>query len=215
MPDSPVDPSTLEGDALRRWYQRTPADIEQERQAARMQQYNDFFGGLPTPQSPTDTGPHSAPSIGPSTAPDVDQSAQWSGAPGPVDDDAYFDTTGAGPDDGGELSLVGNPANRGLRREWEQKWGQQWPKDPVTGRNYDVAHIVAKADGGKDHVDNIRPMHPADHMAEHIANGDMSRWARRFWIPDCGRPNEGACGDASGAHRVREGEVGSRCLVAL
>jgi hypothetical protein len=43
----------------------------------------------------------------------------------------------------------------------------------------DVAHIKALADGGTNMVDNIRPMHPADHMAEHMANGDFSRWAKR------------------------------------
>lgn len=44
MPYSPVDPASLEGDDLLRWYRRSPWDIEQERQAARRQQYIDFFG---------------------------------------------------------------------------------------------------------------------------------------------------------------------------
>lgn len=40
-----IDPARLEGDALTRWYLRSPADIEQERQAGTAQRYADFFGG--------------------------------------------------------------------------------------------------------------------------------------------------------------------------
>lgn len=40
-----IDPSRLNGDALRRWYLRSPADIEHERQEAAAQRYRDFFGG--------------------------------------------------------------------------------------------------------------------------------------------------------------------------
>ena len=39
-----IDPARLDGDALTRWYLRSPADIEQARQAAAAQSYNDFFG---------------------------------------------------------------------------------------------------------------------------------------------------------------------------
>ncbi|MGZ6018221.1 MAG: hypothetical protein ACXWKO_06090 [Phenylobacterium sp.] len=39
-----IDPARLDGDALTRWCLRSPADIEQERQAAAAQSYNDFFG---------------------------------------------------------------------------------------------------------------------------------------------------------------------------
>jgi len=39
-----IDPSRLEGDDLRRWYMRSPADIDQERQQAAAQRYQDFFG---------------------------------------------------------------------------------------------------------------------------------------------------------------------------
>ena len=39
-----IDPARLDGDALRRWYMRSPADIEQERQQAADQRYQDFFG---------------------------------------------------------------------------------------------------------------------------------------------------------------------------
>lgn len=103
---------------------------------------------------------------------------QANASTGSVPSNLYDDRL-AGSDDGGALLLAGNSAHPRLRREWSQKWGLPWPTDPVTGRNYDVAHIIAKADGGKDHADNIRPMHPDDHFAEHMANGDPARWGRR------------------------------------
>ena len=46
MPDGWTDPAGLDGDALTKWYLRSPADIEQERQAASDQRYQDFFYGL-------------------------------------------------------------------------------------------------------------------------------------------------------------------------
>lgn len=94
-------------------------------------------------------------------------------------DAGVFDRGLAGPTDGAELIEVGNPANRRLRREEERRSGQPWPRDPETGRNYDVAHIKAIADGGTNTLDNIRPMHPAEHRAQHMADGDHARWGRR------------------------------------
>ena len=41
-----IDPARLNGDALTRWYLRSPADIEQEQRAAAAQKYDSFFGGL-------------------------------------------------------------------------------------------------------------------------------------------------------------------------
>jgi hypothetical protein len=41
---SSVDPSSLQGEALSRWYIRSPDEIEQERQAGRAQKYDMFFG---------------------------------------------------------------------------------------------------------------------------------------------------------------------------
>jgi hypothetical protein len=57
-----IDPGALEGDALRRWYLRSPADIEQERQDAAAQRYQDFFGdGGGVASNPTfDPGPYEA-----------------------------------------------------------------------------------------------------------------------------------------------------------
>lgn len=39
-----IDPTHLQGDALARWYLRSPSDVEQERQAAAERTYADFFG---------------------------------------------------------------------------------------------------------------------------------------------------------------------------
>lgn len=85
----------------------------------------------------------------------------------------------AGPRDGAAWIPLGNPANPRLRKEWEQREGRQWPRDPKTGRNYDVAHGKAIADGGTNTLDNIGPMHPDDHRAQHMRDGDFSRWAKR------------------------------------
>ncbi|MDB5447275.1 MAG: repeat protein [Phenylobacterium sp.] len=93
-----------------------------------------------------------------------------------------FDRGLDGPADGGQFLEIGNPANPRLIREWEKREGRAWPTDPVTGRRYDVAHTRAIADGGTNTLDNIRPMRPDEHMAEHMANGDHARWAQRQWI---------------------------------
>jgi hypothetical protein len=44
MAYSQIDPASLQGDALTQWYRRSPEEIEQARQAATTQRYNDFFG---------------------------------------------------------------------------------------------------------------------------------------------------------------------------
>lgn len=54
MSDSWIDPGRLEGDALRHWYQRSPADIEQERQRTAARRHQDFFYG-PASGSPAPT----------------------------------------------------------------------------------------------------------------------------------------------------------------
>jgi hypothetical protein len=45
VPDGSIDVGSLEGDALARWYLRSPADIEQERQTAAAKRYQDVFYG--------------------------------------------------------------------------------------------------------------------------------------------------------------------------
>ncbi len=43
MASGQIDPARLEGDALRRWYLRSPTDIEQERRQVATQAYKSFF----------------------------------------------------------------------------------------------------------------------------------------------------------------------------
>jgi hypothetical protein len=206
MPEGPIDPGKLQGDALSRWYLRTPADIEQERQAAAARRYQDFFGGdrgldrgveassrdvdpgfngeFATPAQDIDPGFNWAPagadrSRGVDASPDNIRPIPGSDGPAPYGD-PVVDRTGAGPDDGGELIEIGNPANRRLKREYEQQIGP-WPRTE-DGRNFHVAHTKAIADGGTNTLDNIRPMHPDAHLAEHMANGDPGRWGRRSAI---------------------------------
>jgi hypothetical protein len=53
MAYSQIDPASLQGDALTRWCQRSPQDIERERQAVYAQRYDDFVAGTqPTSQAP-------------------------------------------------------------------------------------------------------------------------------------------------------------------
>jgi hypothetical protein len=41
-----------------------------------------------------------------------------------------------------------------------------------------VAHTRALADGGTNELDNIKPMPHDEHVADHKAEGDFSRWSR-------------------------------------
>ena len=47
MPRQQVDPARLEGDALRRWYLRSPEEIEEQRRLAAAERYAEFFDGSP------------------------------------------------------------------------------------------------------------------------------------------------------------------------
>jgi hypothetical protein len=65
------------------------------------------------------------------------------------------------------------------RRKWMRANNKDWPIDEKTGRNQEVAHIRARADGGSDEPDNIRPLPHDEHVREHMERNDFSRWSRR------------------------------------
>lgn len=209
MADRQIDPARLQGEALRKWYLRSPQDLERERQRTATQRHTDFFSspahdpgsslGLVTPRLAI------APSISRRTEPSDEDIGfgitwiatgqnRWRGDPaGPgqfqqsdkmpgtnVADGAVLDRELAGADDGGELIDIGNPHNRRLKREHIRKYGD-WPKTG-DGRDYDVAHRRAIADGGTNTLDNIEPMHPDEHSARHLNDGDSARWGRRAGI---------------------------------
>lgn len=183
MARRPIDPARLSGETLTRWYRRTPAELEQGRDEAEAQGWLNY-------------------QIGSHRQFDSTQYSKSSNAP--LEDGLYI-ATGVGgwrrigvglvgyQHDGGpsfhpaeqeqaKLLLVGNPANPGLIRQWERREGQPWPRDPLTGRRYDVGHTKALADGGTNTLENIEPIHPDAHRAQHKANGDYSRWAKRAAI---------------------------------
>lgn len=47
MPNGQVDPAGLEGEALRRWYLRTPDEVREERQAAEGVRYGSLYAPVP------------------------------------------------------------------------------------------------------------------------------------------------------------------------
>ena len=91
-----IDPARLDGDALTRWYLRSPAEMEEERRRAAEQAYNAFFAQSGDAKSDSSTASvrddtasadHTPPTwtqVGPnrwrSDASDLDQSSQGAGA---------------------------------------------------------------------------------------------------------------------------------------
>jgi hypothetical protein len=69
-------------------------------------------------------------------------------------------------------------SSKTLRSAWEKLWGKKWPTYP-DGRNYDVCHIDALADGGSDDVSNIEPLTREEHVERHKKNGNFKRWGSR------------------------------------
>ena len=66
--------------------------------------------------------------------------------------------------------------NKTLRERYAKHHDILWPIDPSTGKNQDVSHITALADGGPDYFEVVEPMTRKDHIEHHIENGDFRRW---------------------------------------
>jgi hypothetical protein len=84
-----IDPARLEGEALRRWYLRSPADIEAERRSAAAQRYDQFFSrGDPSAQNGQPESPiaETATRDFSSTGWTVEPNGRWHGARLPTDD---------------------------------------------------------------------------------------------------------------------------------
>lgn len=195
MPERQIDPARLEGEALRRWYRRSPDEIEQERQASQAQRYQAFFGAEPS-GSGEDAGYAHRPTQQMSAP---DEEVLWIAngrggyhriRPGRSDFEATLEPdrshdhpgylpANAAAAEAGEFHEVGNPHNPRLIREWERANNRPWPRT-ADGRPYDVAHIRAIADGGTNTLDNIRPMDPPAHRASH--KDDASRFGKRSSI---------------------------------
>lgn len=146
MGRNPIDPARLSGEALTRWYLRTPAEVEAKRDQAEAQRWQDYHRETQRQQS----GAEQSTRIRTSAASDDDLyvatgSGEWrrlrSGALMPRDD-ARPSFHPAAPEYGA-LITVGNPANPGHIKAWEKREGRAWPRDPSTGRPYDVGHIKA------------------------------------------------------------------------
>ena len=191
MAERLINPSRLEGDDLRRWYLRSPDEIERERRDIAEQRHTEFFGAsLQTKYADQESKPRQVAADG-----DTLWIANGYGgfSPARPNSNGYFSpsglrSTGDLPDylpenaaspEGGELIEIGNPNNPRMIREWEHAYGRDWPRT-ADGRPHDVAHIRAIADGGTNTLENIRPMDPAEHRASH--KGDAGRWGKRSSI---------------------------------
>lgn len=47
--------------------------------------------------------------------------------------------------------------NRKLKNEWENQTDQKWPKDKLTGKDYEAHHIIENKYGGPNEWWNIHP----------------------------------------------------------
>lgn len=189
MPRTAVDPARLEGEALRRWYLRTPDEIEAEQQAAADQRHQEYFG-QPQPE-PTSAPMEMKPQRAVAGEDDVlwmpngrggyrairgGSGGAWSDSAEPGAPPASLPANPAAPE-AAEFLDIGNPENKRLKQEYIRKHGS-WPKT-ADGRDYEVSHIRAIADGGANTLENVEPMDPDEHRAKHKRDGDPQRYGKR------------------------------------
>jgi hypothetical protein len=223
MPLKRVNPAELSGEALRRWYLRSPDEIEQQRQAAEDERYRDFFGrstgGGPAPRQAASpriaaseedllwiaNGRDGFRAIRPGASDFVStlEPDASGGAP------AFLPGRASERQDGDIINIV-NPHNRRLKQEFIRKHGY-WPKTP-DGTDYDVSHIRAVGDGGTNTLDNIEPMDPDEHRAKHRRDRDAERFGKR---PGIARAYGGRVEPPAHAYRPRGPKVRGGGLLGL
>ncbi|RYG89004.1 MAG: HNH endonuclease [Alphaproteobacteria bacterium] len=210
----PGNPEQLEGEELQRWYKRTSTEIDAERTAAKNLRHRAFFGRT---SGDAESGLRAEPIRVNETSGEDDtlwiatglggyrriRPRSYDRAQMPSDEvvrPPHLPSHAAAPE-AGKFQEVGNPENPRLRREWEIANRKPWPRT-TEGRQYDVAHIRAIADGGTNTLDNIRPMDPVEHAASH--KDDSSRWGKRSSIA---RAFGGSVEPPAHAPRPRRGPV--------
>ncbi len=175
------NPAVLNGDKLARWYRQPSGEIEKSRKSAADQRHAEFFGRQIARPERDQTADNADGTLWIATGSGGYRAVHPGGS------QPYFapqipENLPSNPAEP-EISQVleiGNPHNPRLRKEWEIAHGRPWPRT-ADGLNFHVAHKRAIADGGSNTLDNIEPMHPDEHIAQHKNNGDQARWGRRPW----------------------------------
>lgn len=197
-----IDPAGLSGEDLRRWYERSSSEIEDEARRSEVQKYADYAEQTrQNPQAPSDIRSTGLTPLGANSSEALwiaDGRGNWRPAARALSDfqstlepDRDLMRPGdlpaySGSQEEGHIIEIGS-RSRQHRRGWELREGRPWPTVPETGENYHVSHIIPKGDGGPDTLDNIEPEHPETHIERHRANGDFSRFGKRS-----GRPKGGS-----------------------
>jgi len=176
-----VDPASLNGAELRAWYERSPEDIRLSKAEEERGRWDRFA-------AETRALPRQSEAVQPAVATEDDSPWVHNGRGelrrlSPTRQGEFLEDEEWRPDLPGlntrpRIIAIGNPANPGLRRQWEEREGRPWPRTE-DGKPYDVGHVRAKADGGSDTLDNIEPLHPEEHRRRHREDGDSSRWSKR------------------------------------
>jgi hypothetical protein len=132
--ESWIDPGSLEGDALRQWYLRSPADVERERQEAAARRYQDFFHGSAPGNDPDPQFDDEAPASSQGIA-----SGLATSAPSISDGvDPGFTWVADGPNRLRSVRMDGNvrsPTSYGLASYGSPMAGLRWPDHSALGRS--------------------------------------------------------------------------------
>jgi len=134
MSESWTDPASLEGDALTQWYQRSPADIEEERQAAAARRYQDFFYGG-TVYQPDPGFDREASTSGQ----DIDPGIAIQGPSRDIDPGITWVAVGPNRMRSVRIAADGQPADPSLLRATSYKAPSPTGQSDVTGQSPDAA----------------------------------------------------------------------------